>query len=468
MASRKNNSISISKYKRKREMNIGIFIFTIVFIYLIVTIVMYASSKKISIYEVREGSILKDNSYTGLVIREETVVNADKAGYINYFQNENSKVKAGTNIYAITSNKLSYDNGTQAEGVSLSVEEQTSLLVKTQNFNENYTSSKFSSVYSLKNEVSNALLDASNQTKTAQMDAVIAENGGNADVFATPRDGILILNYDGYESLTSDSFQASDFDRSSYKGTIRRDNTQVKKGEPAYKLVTSENWSVLVQLDKDMAAELADTTYIKSRIDKDSEAIWGDFSILKKDGKFYGKLDYDNSMIRYANDRFLNIELIREDESGLKIPKSSVVEKDFYVVPAEYITTGGNNSASGVMLQKSGSSPIFQTVNIYKTTKKENGKENEKVNVYLNPSEFRKGSILVKPDSSETLALSETKTLKGVYNINKGYAVFRQVTILCESDEYYIVQEGDSYGLYNYDHIVQDGDSVDEDEVVFQ
>ncbi len=32
-------------------------------------------------------------------------------------------------------------------------------------------------------------------------------------------------------------------------------------------------------------------------------------------------------MIRYADERYLNIELIFEDESGLKIPKSAVVEK---------------------------------------------------------------------------------------------------------------------------------------------
>ena len=76
---------------------------------------------------------------------------------------------------------------------------------------------------------------------------------------------------------------------------------------------------------------------VYKRQDKDSESIWADFSILKKDGEYYGRLDYDNSMIRYAGDRFLNIELILEDESGLKIPKSSVVEKEFFVVPSEYI-----------------------------------------------------------------------------------------------------------------------------------
>ncbi|GAA0792515.1 hypothetical protein GCM10008910_05920 [Faecalicatena orotica] len=460
MASQKDNSISLKKYKRKREMNIGIFLFAIVFIYLVVTIIMYASSKKISIYEVREGSILKDNSYTGLVIRSETVVDAEKTGYINYFQNENSKVKAGTNIYAVTTGKLNYSADTDSEGAALSSDEMTSLVVKTQSFNENFNPQKFSSVYSLKNEVDNALLDASNQTKTAQMDAVIAQNGGSADIFTTPADGIIVLSYDGYESVTADSFEKADFDRSNYKHTVRGDNVQVKKGDPAYKLVTSENWSIIVPLEKDTASELSDVTYIKTRIDKDSEALWADFSILKKGGDFYGKLDYDNSMIRYAGERFLNVELIREDESGLKIPKSAVVDKDFYAVPDSYITTGGNSSSSGVMIQKRGGSTVFQTVNIYKTT--------DDGTVYLNPAEFDKGTVLVRPDSSETLQLSKTEPLKGVYNINKGYAVFRQVTILCESDEYYIVQEGDSYGLYNYDHIVQDGETVDDEEVVFQ
>ena len=55
-------------------------------------------------------------------------------------------------------------------------------------------------------------------------------------------------------------------------------------------------------------------------------------------------------MIRYASERFLNIELILEDECGLKIPKSSVVEEQFFVIPHDYITNGGNSSLEGVMV----------------------------------------------------------------------------------------------------------------------
>ncbi|TCS82887.1 HlyD family efflux transporter periplasmic adaptor subunit [Muricomes intestini] len=459
MRAKKITSINIKQYKRKREMNIGVFIFAIVFIYLIITVIMYATQDRVSIYEVREGSILNDHSYNGLVIRDETVVNAEESGYINYCQGESSKVKSGANVYVVSSKKMSYDDKAKEGAVPLSQEQQDTLRIKTQNFNENFNTQKFSSVYSLKNEIANAFLFASNQTQTSRIEEMIADSGSDVNIYRAPQDGILVLDSDGYESLTADSFQKKDFDKSSYKKVSLEDNMKVEKDKPAYKLIASEDWSVLIELDEDTAKKLSDLSYVKTRIDKDSESIWADFSIVKKGAEYYGKLDYDNSMIRYADDRFLNVELILEDERGLKIPRSSVVEQEFYVVPQEYITSGGNSSSSGVMVRGKGGTAVFQTADIYKSTKDKK--------VYLSPLEIKAGTVLIKPESSETMELSETKALKGVYNINKGYAVFRQVTILAESDEYYIVQEGDPYGLYNYDHIAQEGNSVRADEVVF-
>ena len=188
--------------------------------------------------------------------------------------------------------------------------------------------------------------------------------------------------------------------------------------------------------------------------------MWADFSILSRDGKYYGCLDLDNSMIRYAEERYLNIELILEDESGLKIPRSSVVEEKFYVLPEEYITSGGNSSSDGVMVRQKGGSAVFRPVNIYDSS--EDGE------VCVSREDLSEGDILIKPESSDTYTVGKTRSLQGVYNINKGYAVFKKVDILCENDEYYIVREGDSYGLSNYDHIVQEGSSVSPEEVVFQ
>ena len=75
--------------------------------------------------------------------------------------------------------------------------------------------------------------------------------------------------------------------------------------------------------------------------------------------------------------------------------------------------------------------------------------------------------MLLKPDSLEIYPLTEKRPLKGVYSINKGYAVFKQIKILCESDDYYIIEEGNSFGLSNYDHIALDSQNIKENDVVF-
>lgn len=61
---------------------------------------MYLTAKHISVYEVREGSIVKDTSYTGLAIRNETVVHSKGKGYVNYFISEGNKVGAKTQVYS--------------------------------------------------------------------------------------------------------------------------------------------------------------------------------------------------------------------------------------------------------------------------------------------------------------------------------------------------------------------------------
>ena len=440
-------------------MNIGILIFAIVLIYLIITIITYATSKQISVYEVRRGSIVKDYSYTGLVLRQEMLVNAESNGYISYYQNENSKVKAGSKIYAISSEKLENPNSAEKQEFVLSEEIQNNLNLRVQNFNENFSPDKFSSVYSLKNEYTNTLHNALNQSRNTQLDAWIAETGISAAAYPSVRDGVMVLSYDGYEDLKEEDLKASDFDRSNYEAIQLEDQMEVKAGAPAYKLVTSEEWDVYIELDKKTAKLLSDTETVKVRIDKDNETVWADFSILKKGEQYYGHLLFDNSMIRYCEERFLNIELILEDQSGLKIPKSAVVEKTFYKVPKEYLTSSGSSSSQGVMVRDKNDLKYIP-VSVYSVSDEEY--------IYLNPNDLENYTMLVKPESNETFELKEESSLQGVYNINQGYAVFKIVNILCENDDYYIVEEGTSYGLSNYDHIVQDGTTVKEEEVVFQ
>ena len=215
----------------------------------------------------------------------------------------------------------------------------------------------------------------------------------------------------------------------------------------------------MIQLDEEMTKELADTTSVKVRFTKDDQTTWAGFQIYNTEDADLGFLTFDHSMVRYVGERFLDIELILEDETGLKIPKSSVTEKEFYIIPEDYITLGGNSSQSGILVQSDGEDASFHAVDVYY-------RDSETGMVYLNMDELKKGDVLIKPDSADTYTISEKDSLQGVYNINKGYAEFKPVEILCESEEYYIVESGNDYGLTNYDHIALDGSEIQENELV--
>ena len=332
--------------------------------------------------------------------------------------------------------------------------------MKTQSFSENFREEQFSDVYTLKNNITNVLESKSNQSRQAQLDAMVAEGNNDLQIYTAVSDGIILYSTDGYENITTDQVTEDDISKANYESKNLTDNTKIKDGDPVYKLIRSNDWSVVILLNDETAKELADVNRVKVSFSKDNETTYAGFSIQTKKDTSYGILTFDSSMIRYAEERYLDLELILEDESGLKIPKSSVVTKKFYTVPKDYLTSGGNSSGTGVLVDISKDQSQFQSVEVYYSDEESNL-------VYLDYDAFDSNTVLKKPDSSETYELTKTKKLKGVYNINKGYAIFRQVQILCESDEYYIVASGQDYGLTNYDHIALYGDSVRTDDVVF-
>lgn len=455
----KSKTTNIKKYRRKVHWNIGLIIFSAIFIYLFITIVMYLLSPKVSIYEVREGSILRDTAYTGFVIRDEEVIQAKESGYINYLTPEGNKVGAKTKVYALSQEELRFEE-VKEKTETLTPEEQEILLIKTQSFIDNYKDGQFSDVYTLKNDISSVLENKTSQNKQSQLADMKKSLGDALKINRAKNDGIVIYSTDNYETMTIDKITEDILNKKKYEISEITDNSKISAGDPAYKLITSDKWSIVINLKNETVNELADTKTIKVRFLKDNLTAKASFSIEKKNNLNLGILTFQSSMIRYAKERYLDIELILEDESGLKIPKSSVIKKEFYLVPEEYLTQGGNSNDTGVLLKTGDDNVLFTPVSIYY-------RDYTEELVYLDPLIFDKNIILVKPDSSETYQLGKTKSLQGVYNINKGYALFKQIQILCESDEYYIVEEGNSYGLSNYDHIALDGSSVDENDVVF-
>ena len=223
------------------------------------------------------------------------------------------------------------------------------------------------------------------------------------------------------------------------------------------------------------AAKLQGRTAIRVKFLKDDMTQSGDFSIIKIDGSKYGKIDFSRGLIRYASDRFLDIELVTNTVTGLKIPLSAIVARDFYVIPAEYATTDPDSGSVGfnkVSRDSDGNNVrTFINATIYGKVKvkdeNESDSDKEVYNYYVDKNAFKEGDAIVKDDSNQRFIVGETDSLEGVYCINQGYAVFRQVDILDQNEEYAIISSSTSYGLSRYDRIARDSAQVKAQDILY-
>ena len=225
-----------------------------------------------------------------------------------------------------------------------------------------------------------------------------------------------------------------------------------------------------------LAASIAYRTSIKVRFTKDGESQNGSLSIVNVGNQKVAKIQLQNGMIRYASDRFLEIELVVNTQSGLKIPVSSIVTKEFYLIPRDFLAKGDNGEGRGFIREVDNrkGSPVTEFVEavIYKEIDEDGNEITAETQAdpggycYVDEKTFRENDVLKKPDSSETFVVGEVDYLEGVYGMNKGYAVFRQIEILDQNEEYCIVAKGTSYGLQPFDYIVLDGESVKEEEIL--
>ena len=458
-----NKDSKILKFKKNKHLNIGIVIFGIIFIYLIATIIMYITAPRITSYEVRQGSILKDHSYTALALRDEIIVTATDSGYVNYCVEDNSKVKVGSSVYTISSEKINLDSVETQENVQLSKNEIQKLSKKAEAFNDNFNENNFSSVYTFKTDLENSIAEYSSSSRLEKLNLLL-NSGTVSNIFMkySNQDGVMVLSTDGMESVTEETVQLSQLSKDNYIKNDFTNNAAIMSGDPIYKLVTSDYWTLMFVIDDEVANMLAEKNTVKINFKKDNQELRSGFEIIEKEGMKVLVLHLNNSMIRYSSDRYIDIKLILEDQEGLKIPKTAETSKEFYIVPSDYLTKGGNSSDDGVLVQRTDSDgntfTEFLSVTVY-------NEEDEMV--YLDPNEFGESKTILKPESSETYTLSQIRSLKGVYSINKGYAVFKQIKILCESDDYYIIEEGNDFGLSNYDHIALHTEGIAENDVVF-
>ncbi len=468
MEKQNENDNNILPYKRRFRINIGIVVFAFVVIYFLVYLIQYLTGNHVTIYEVQKGQIMVSSHYTGLILRDETVTYSGESGNINYYSKEGEKAGYGDLICSIDQEGTLSAQITAAgtDGSSLTMSDLMEVQELITDYSNDYSGEQFYNVYSfgqnLNSEVQENLYLAALERLGSQT------NAQTFSLITADRDGVLAFYTDGYESVTPDTFSADMYSVSDYKKTNLSGNTAVSLGQPLYKTVTDENWYMLVPIDSDAAwtyrsqmGKNEDSFLIQVTFKKDNTQMYATAEIQTYDDQDFLLLSFNNSMVRYVSDRYLEVELGSGENTGLKIPNSSITQKEFLVVPEKYIVSGSNYSGTGVIRLSTDKQGVqyeeYVEADIYYI-------DEETGNYCLAAEGLEIGDTVLEPGSTNRYILNSTVEHDGVYNVNKGYAVFKLIDPVSTNGEYTIVETGTSYGLSLYDRIALDGSSLEEGE----
>ena len=153
---KKNNNVVKLHYMPR--FNVGVLLLTVIFIYLVISLYLYMTKEKVLTYEVSAGQLVSDNTFSGVILFDESLRTADVSGHINYFLGENERAgvetiigivdETGSVSAALTEKALS--NGISSAAVN-------NIGHKLMNYVKSYNSLDFYQAYNLLNNVSSAV-----------------------------------------------------------------------------------------------------------------------------------------------------------------------------------------------------------------------------------------------------------------------------------------------------------------------
>ena len=450
----KKKVVSFEKKSRFGWLNIGTGIFVAILIYMIIYLFAYLSRDRTVSFEVTRGTISGNYRYTALALKDETVIPAAYTGKVTYYARNGAKAGTGLTVCSIDE-KGSGEALTYA--ASLTDEDYEQLRNNAAGFTSNFSDSAFRQVYDFKADVLGYLLQSAQSTS-------YEPSSGLINLVTAPSSGFVVYSVDGMEDLTEDQITRECFNRNQYKASRLSSDGRVKAGDSLFKLVSGERWYLYFPVSRDLATKLMDRTSVRFRFLRDDTTFSAPFTVMELNGDYYGRISLNNSLYRYVGERYLDIELLMDSKTGLKVPRSAVTERTFYGIPEEYAIPNPD-SASEVTLIKESFSRDGQSTTQYVTAPVYGRQDG----VYLVDLDLLEpGDYVLMDGTAKKRKITEKDriTIQGVYNMNKGFAQFRQVTIVDANENFCIVEPRSIYGLAAHDFIVLDASGVSSDEIL--
>ena len=89
------------KGKLHIHINLGTLVFLVIVVYLMAYMLTYIGKDKLAIYEVSASDIVDNIEGTGVILRQENLVNAAQDGYINYYVQDGAMVNNMSKVFKL-------------------------------------------------------------------------------------------------------------------------------------------------------------------------------------------------------------------------------------------------------------------------------------------------------------------------------------------------------------------------------
>lgn len=459
MNSKKNNKVI--QLNKDIKINAATAIIAAILLYVIIYVIIAVSKEPITIYRVNKSNVSNNIILNGIAIRDEKIINTTKSGYICYYIRDGQKIKKYSTVctidetgelFNVISDSENYDN-------LLTSDDYNDIRSLISLYKVTYNDDTFYNAYNFENNVNNKVVELTNEIMMQQ----VSGTAPSMSAVNSPYSGIVTYYIDGYENFNIQDISAEAFDMSKYQKQTLKTGDVVSANNPIIKVIPSENWNIIAPITTEQYNSISDSNYVYFKINNSSYTVSMPYEIINGVDGTYINIKINKYLSNFISERFISIEILQADDTGLKVPVSALVEKDTYKIPIDYLSAGGNQSNTNrinvQVRNENGDITIKQIKpNIYMI---------DDEYCYVDPNSFNETDVLMNINTNQTIAVSllEIHKLSGVYSANRGIAEFRHVTVLKTIDDFALIKSGEDISVY--DNIIFDSSKVKENQVIY-
>lgn len=316
------------KNRRKNKRVRALLIVVIVLIYILAMSIPALRSSTAKTMAVENAQIVDSTNSRGIIFKDETVYESETQGSISFSAKEGEKVSRNSKIAEIkdATSTGGSTNGSYEDDLKEVNQEIEEYNKKISSQDETPTQD---GVADDKTAIKEQLSKAIEKKKEIVKDMKKSKN-----VYYAEESGIVSKVIDGYEEKFSSKnikkYNAKNFKILEAKKTASNEKEEPQTSNAIFKIIENQNWYIMTKIEGENLKELekGDTVSIKIN---DGEIAKIDAQIVEiersKDDVFL-VLEMDKHLHDFYKDRYVDIRIIRDVYSGLKVPQKSILKKD--------------------------------------------------------------------------------------------------------------------------------------------